>query len=202
MSVLLFADYCGVFVFAVTGAMLAARKEMDIFGFIVLALMPAVGGGTLRDLILGEPVFWLHDTHYLFITFAAALMTFFGVRIVHRLNAVVVWLDALGLSVFCALGASKTLLVLGDPVIAVMMGVITAVAGGILRDVIANETPLVLHKEVYATAAFAGAIAFVLIHDYQPDVALIAGMLVAFVVRALGIRFGLSLPAASSDNHG
>ncbi|MFT7219040.1 MAG: putative membrane protein YeiH [Candidatus Azotimanducaceae bacterium] len=202
MSLLLIADYSGVFLFAMTGAMLAARKEMDIFGFVVLALMPAVGGGTLRDLILGEPVFWLSDTTYLFVTIAAALLTFFAVRLLERLNGIIVWLDALGLSVFCAIGASKAMSVTGDPVIGVMMGVITAVAGGILRDVIANEAPLVLHKEVYATAAFAGSLTYVVLLDSVPAFALVASILIAFIVRAMGIAFGLSLPAAKSDQSG
>jgi uncharacterized membrane protein YeiH len=189
-------DYLGVFVFAITGAMLAARKEMDVFGFVVLALMPAIGGGTLRDLILSEPVFWLSDTTYLFITLLAALITFFAVRFMSRLSDVLLWFDALGLSVFCAIGAAKAMAVTGDPVIGVVMGVITAVAGGILRDVIANETPLVLHKEVYATAAFCGSICYVLANFYVSDFALVLSVAVAFSVRGLGIMLGLSLPVS------
>ena len=198
MSLLLSLDYFGVFVFATTGAMLAARKEMDIFGFVVLALMPAIGGGTLRDLILDVPVFWLENTDYLFITLAAALLTFFTVRFIDRLSEALLWFDALGLSVFCTLGAEKTLSVLGDPIIAVMMGVITAVAGGIMRDVIANETPLILHKDVYATAAFTGATLFVVATYSTPSLAVPIGIGSAFVVRVLGIKFGLSLPGHKS----
>jgi uncharacterized membrane protein YeiH len=189
-------DYFGVFVFAITGAMLAARKEMDIFGFVVLALMPAIGGGTLRDLILSEPVFWLSDTTYLFIALGAALITFFAVRFVTRLSDVLLWFDALGLSVFCAIGAAKAMAVTGEPVIGVIMGVITAVAGGILRDVIANETPLVLHKEVYATAAFCGSVCYVLANFYVADIALVLSVATAFTVRGLGIMLGLSLPVS------
>jgi uncharacterized membrane protein YeiH len=187
-------DYFGVFVFAITGAMLAARKEMDVFGFVVLALMPAIGGGTLRDLILSVPVFWLSDTTYLFITLAAALITFFAVRFITRPSDVMLWFDALGLSVFCAIGAAKAVAVTGDPVIGVVMGVITAVAGGILRDVIANETPLILHKEVYATAAFCGSVCYVLANYYMADFALVLSVATAFTVRGLGITLGLSLP--------
>lgn len=176
--------------------MLAARKGMDIFGFVVLALMPAIGGGTLRDLILSEPVFWLSDTTYLFITLAAALVTFITIRSMAKLNNVLLWFDALGLSVFCVIGTAKAMEVLGDPVISVVMGVITAVAGGILRDVIANEPPLVLHKEVYATAAFSGAVSYVLATSYMADFAIVLGIVVAFLVRGLGIRMGLSLPVS------
>jgi uncharacterized membrane protein YeiH len=199
MTLILALDYFGVFVFAITGAMVAARKEMDIFGFVVLALMPAVGGGTIRDLILDVPVFWMQATSYLFVTLAAAILTFAGIRFVEKLKDVLVWLDALGLAVFCAIGASKTMLVTGDPVISVMMGVITAVAGGILRDVIANESPLVLHKEVYATAAFVGSVVCVTSYYYLPDIALVTGALAAFITRALGIQMGLSLPSVKRD---
>ena len=94
MELLQVFDYLGVFVFAITGAMLAAKKEMDVFGFVVLALMPAIGGGTLRDLILSEPVFWLSDTNYLFITLLAALITFFAIPFMSRLSDVLLWFDA------------------------------------------------------------------------------------------------------------
>ena len=196
MELLQLFDYFGVFVFAITGAMLAARKEMDIFGFVVLALMPAIGGGTLRDLILSEPVFWLSDTTYLFIALGAASITFFAVRFMTRLSDVLLWFDALGLSVFCAIGAAKAMAVTGEPVIGVIMGVITAVAGGILRDVIANETPLVLHKEVYATAAFCGSVCYVLANFYVAEIALVLSVATAFAVRGLGIMLGLSLPVS------
>ena len=196
MDILQFFDYFGVFVFAISGALLAARKQMDIFGFLVLSLMPAIGGGTLRDLILDQPVFWLSDTAYLFITFSAALLTFSFVRFVSSLVNIVRWFDAMGLSVFCAIGTAKAMLITNDPVISIVMGVITAVAGGILRDVIANETPIVLHKEVYATAAFLGALCYVLVCMFIPDFALLLSVAIAFFVRALGIILGLSLPVS------
>jgi len=193
MSSLEFLDHTGVFVFAITGALVAVRKEMDIFGFVVLALMPAVGGGTLRDIMLDAPVFWIVDNTYLFVTLAAAIVTFFAHRLIQRLSELLIWLDALGLSVFCAIGCAKALELGYGPVVAVVMGVIMAVAGGIVRDVIANESPLVLHKEVYATAAFAGSVVFVV--SPMPDqVSLLAAIITAFVVRGLGITFGLSLP--------
>ncbi|MCR9279798.1 MAG: trimeric intracellular cation channel family protein [Pseudomonadaceae bacterium] len=190
-----FLDYLGVFVFAITGALVAIRKDMDIFGCVVLALMPAVGGGTVRDLILDVPVFWVVDNRYLFITLAAALLTFVAYRFVLRVGRLILWCDAIGLSVFCALGTAKALEVTGKPVVSVMMGVVTAVAGGIARDVIANDIPLVLHKEVYATAAFAGALAYVFalpVFGTEASIWLAVG--VALVGRGLGIGRGWSLP--------
>ena len=199
MTLLAFLDYLGVFVFAVTGALTAARKGMDVFGFVVLALMPAVGGGTIRDLILDVPVFWVVNTLYLWITLAAALLTFVTVRWIHHASTLLTWLDALGLSVFCALGAAKALAVTGDPVVAVVMGVITAVAGGMIRDVIANEVPLVLHKEIYATAAFAGALAYVVLVGPLASLALPVAIATAFAARAMGVTLGVSLPRVKAE---
>ncbi|MBO6658404.1 MAG: trimeric intracellular cation channel family protein [Pseudomonadales bacterium] len=193
MTLIELLDHAGVFVFAITGALVAVRKEMDFFGFVVLALMPAVGGGTLRDIMLDEPVFWITDTNYLFVTLAAALITFVAHHLIQRLSEVLLWLDALGLSVFCAIGCAKALELGQGPVVAVVMGVITAVAGGIVRDVIANESPLVLHKEVYATAAFMGSLTYVVV-PLSDQLCLVLAVAVAFVVRALGITLGLSLP--------
>jgi uncharacterized membrane protein YeiH len=107
MSLLEILDHTGVFVFAITGALVAVRKEMDIFGFVVLALMPAVGGGTLRYIILDVPVFWIVDNTYLFVTLAAAIVTFFAHRLIQRLSELLTWLDALGLSVFFAPSAAQ-----------------------------------------------------------------------------------------------
>lgn len=198
MTVLAALDHLGVFAFAITGALVAVQKNMDVFGMVVLALMPAVGGGTLRDIMLDVPVFWIQDPTYLFVTLAATIFTFFAHTIILRMADLLLWLDALGLSVFCAIGCAKTLSIGEGPIVGVVMGVITAVAGGILRDVIANESPLVLHKEVYATAAFAGSLTYVLV-PFALSKALLMAIVVAFLVRALGIRFGLSLPTSYSN---
>ena len=117
---------------------------LDYFGLLVLALMPAVGGGTLRDLLLDLPVFWIEDTTYLGLTIAAAAFTYFGQRFMTQDARSLVWADALGLSVFCVSGAAKAISVGVGTLVAVTMGVLTAVAGGIIRDVVANEIPYVL----------------------------------------------------------
>ncbi len=187
-------DYFGVFVFALSGGVLAARKGLDLFGFVVLALMPAVGGGTLRDLVLDSPVFWVVNPGYLYVTLAAAVLSFAVHRRLLERHKVLRWLDAAGLSLFCVLGAAKALDLTNDPTIAVTMGVVTAVAGGILRDTIANDLPLILQREVYATAAFLGALTFVLMQRYELPGAVLLGIGVALGIRALGIVRGLELP--------
>ncbi|MEM1434159.1 MAG: trimeric intracellular cation channel family protein [Pseudomonadota bacterium] len=187
-------DYVGVFVFAVSGAMTAVRKEMDLFGCVVLALMPAVGGGTIRDLVLDVPVFWIVDNRYLLITLCAAVVTAVAYHWVLRAQRVVIWSDAVGLAVFSVLGAAKAWEVTGKPIIAVMMGVVTAVAGGIVRDVIANDVPLVLQREIYATAAFGGALVYVAAVQFAVPGALWAGIGLAFALRSAGIYWHWSLP--------
>lgn len=187
-------DYLGVFVFALSGALLASRKGMDLFGFIVLALMPAIGGGTIRDIALDVPVFWILDKNYLLLTLIAAVLTFGSYRLIERLQRPLVWLDAVGLSVFCVLGAAKTLEHTGDAVVAVVMGVVTAVAGGIIRDVIANDAPMVLRSEIYATAAVLGALVYVGLATVGWPFAEWAGVATALGARGSGIVLGWSLP--------
>ena len=188
-------DYFGVFVFAVSGALMAARKHMDIFGYVVLALFPAIGGGTVRDIVLGLPVFWLDSPIYLYLTFAAALGVFVFVNQPHIMRRALIWADALGLSMFCVIGAHKAMALEHSAIIALVMGVVTAVFGGMIRDVIANVVPLVLKAEIYATAAFAGAIAYVCAQFVMPvEVAMLAGFGCCFVIRAMAILFNWSLP--------
>jgi uncharacterized membrane protein YeiH len=190
------AGLFGVFVFALSGGLAAARKRMDLFGFIVVALLPAVGGGTVRDVVLGADVFWIADTTVIWVTIAAALVAFlFSARIERRAMAVA-WCDAIGLALFSVLGASKALALTDSPTIAVMMGVTTAVAGGLIRDVVCNDLPLVLHREIYATAAFLGSTVYVVAvgHGIGELHALWTGALLCFFARGAGIVFGWSLP--------
>lgn len=200
MATLELLDHLGVFVFAISGALMASKKEMDVFGFVVLALLPAVGGGTLRDLILGVPVFWLENTNYLAIALVAAIATFMSYKLIHKVENKLVWFDAVGMAVFCVIGAAKAYSVTEDARVAVFMGVVTAVAGGILRDVVANESPLILHKEIYATAAFCGAVTFVVLSQLNMPGAEWFGFLIALSARGAGIIKGWELPRAKRSN--
>ena len=198
-DLILILDLAGVFVFAVSGALAAVRKSMDMFGVAVLAMMPAIGGGTLRDLTLGEPVFWVTNTGPIWVALAAAAASFFFARFIESRLRFLTWADAVGLSLFCVTGAEKALEVSGSVLIAAMMGVVTGVAGGIIRDVICNEIPIVMRQgEIYATAAFIGAGTFcALIYAGVPGtIAVWIGMASAFVARAGGIMRGWSLPTA------
>jgi uncharacterized membrane protein YeiH len=188
-------DWFGVAVFAVTGALVASRKQMDIFGFALLATVTGIGGGSVRDILLGNgPVFWVREPAYVAICVAVAAVVFFTAHIPESRYRLLMWFDAIGLSFFCVVGASRGLT--AGPFVAVVMGVITASFGGIIRDVIGGESPFLLRKEIYVTAALAGAVVFVGGHSAGlPDtVGAVAGFVVCFVIRGVGLRYGLALP--------
>lgn len=190
-------EMIGTAVFAVSGALAASRAGMDIFGFSVLALMPAIGGGTFRDIVLGRfPVFWIEDNSYVAVAVVAALGVYFFADRPGFRKTLLVWMDAAGLALFAVLGTGIALDVGTSALIAVMMGVSTAVLGGMIRDIVCNEIPLILSREIYATAAFAASIAYVVAEraGVGDSLALVAGVAVGFAVRGAGIVFGLSLP--------
>ena len=188
-------DRAGVLVFALSGGVAAVRQKMDAFGVVVLGFLPAVGGGTLRDVLLGAPVFWLSDTVSLWLALAGGLLAWFLHPLWERFRAKV-WADAVGLAVFAALGADKALALGHDGLVVVIMGTLTATAGGLLRDVVANVTPLLLRQDVYATAAVAGGLALYATDALGAprDAGLIAAALVTFAIRAAGIRGGGNMP--------
>src|SRR5918998_4959136 len=160
-------DLVGVFAFAVSGALTAGRKGMDLFGVPVVAAVSAIGGGTVRDLLLDRPVFWLTDTTYLYVIAAAALFTLLYGRFRPPPAGALLVADAFGLSVFAVLGVRAGLEAGVPPLVAVIMGAITGVVGGAVRDVLCGETPLILRQEIYATAAIAGATTYVALNAWM-----------------------------------
>lgn len=198
LSLVFILEMAGTAAFAVSGALAASRKNMDIFGFCVLALMPAVGGGTIRDIIIGRlPVFWIDDNRYVAVAIIAALIVFFTSYKPGSRRRILIWMDALGLALFAALGTEICLQHDTGPLVAIMLGVTTAVTGGMIRDIICNEIPLILSREIYATAAFVAAVCYVLANNVglgdqlSLGVAVIAG----FAIRALAIVHNWSLPS-------
>ena len=157
MNPILYLDYAGIAVFAATGALAASRKQLDIIGFLFLAGTTGIGGGTLRDLILGAPVFWVKNSAYVQVCAAVAILVYFSAHRVESRWKLLLWLDAVGLSVYAVMGAAKGLAATGSPTIAVVTGVLTATFGGILRDMLAGEPSVLLRPEIYVTAAMAGA---------------------------------------------
>lgn len=198
LPILVLADRIGVFVFALSGGIAAVRKEMDLFGALVLAFLTAVGGGTLRDLILDAPVFWLADTLSLILCGAGGVTAFFLWKPIDAFRPLR-WADAAGLALFSVAGAAKAAGLGHDFIIVLIMGVMTASAGGLLRDVVANRVPvLLLPGELYATAALLGAGVYAALHvgGAGDTLAFAAGMAAAFALRGAAIVFNLSLPKA------
>lgn len=190
-------DLLGVAVFAITGALVASRKQMDIVGFALLATVTGIGGGTLRDVVLGQtPVFWVQQPVYVVVCISVAGIAFFTAHVPESRYRLLLWLDAVGLATFCVVGADKALVAGAGPFIAVVMGVITATFGGVVRDVLGGEIPVILRKEIYATAALAGAAAFIggAMAGLPPGTAALAGFVVCLAIRGLALQRGWSLP--------
>jgi uncharacterized membrane protein YeiH len=190
-----FLDYIGIGVFAVSGALLAAHKRQDFVTFLFFAVVTGVGGGTVRDLLIGAPVFWIHENWTLLICFAAAVLVWFTPTSVWG-GRPLVWADAVGIAVYATYGAAKGLAFGVSPVPAVGMGVLTACLGGIVRDVLAGEPSVLLRQEYYVTAAALSA-ALMVVLSYAglgvlPAAAIAAGG--GFALRAAAIVKSWSLP--------
>ncbi|MEM9599475.1 MAG: trimeric intracellular cation channel family protein [Pseudomonadota bacterium] len=190
-------DRIGVLVFAISGGIVAVRAKMDWLGILVLSFLPALGGGTLRDLILDAPVFWLSDGWSLMMVLCGAILSYLFANSVEDFKPLR-WADAVGLSLFAVAGAAKAIELGHGMTIAVIMGGVTASAGGLLRDIVANREPLLLKQDIYATAALLGGLGYALCHraGLSFELSTLVGFSLAFTVRACAIRFGWSLPRA------
>jgi uncharacterized membrane protein YeiH len=199
--ILYWLDLFGVVVFAISGALEAGRKRLDLFGTLVIAVVTAIGGGTLRDVILSSrPVFWIADSNYLVVAIGAGALTFVlgqqrGRARPGTATALLV-ADALGLAVFTVLGCQKALALDTPPLVAVIMGMMSGVVGGMIRDVLCGDIPLVLHKEIYATASLVGGTVYMLLRHlgWEDAANTLVASAVVFVIRLLAIRLNLSLP--------
>lgn len=188
-------DYVGVAVFAASGALAAARHRHDVLTFIVFAFITGVGGGTLRDLLIGAPVFWIHASGYLIVSLVAALLIWVVGKRPWRFTALV-WLDAVGLAVYAVIGAGKALAYGVTPPVAIAMGVMTATFGGIVRDVLAGAPSVLLQREIYMTAAMVSALVFVVGSELGvPQLyAGLAAFACGFALRAGAVFYGWTLP--------
>jgi uncharacterized membrane protein YeiH len=175
----------------------ASRKQMDLVGFALLGTATGIGGGTLRDLLLGlGPVFWVREPAYLVVCVLVSGVVFVTAHVPQSRYKVLLWFDALGLALFAVTGAERALVAGAGPIVSVAMGVITAAFGGIIRDVLGGESPVVLSREVYVTAALAGAAVFVALSGLglPRESALATGLLVGLIVRGTALHRGWSLP--------
>lgn len=195
-DLLILLDFWGVVAFAATGALLAGRHTMDVLGGVVLAFVTGIGGGTARDIMLDVPVFWLHQPRYLWACLLGFAVVYIAVRRFGEApRATINAIDSVGLSVFTVLGAQKTMDLGHLPAIAIIMGMITGCGGGIIRDVLANEIPMILsRKRLYATASLVGAVVFVALYPQSPLWATVVGSLTVFGIRLGAIFLNWRLP--------
>ncbi len=188
-------DYAGVVVFAATGGLAASRKQLDIIGFLFFAALTGVGGGTLRDLVLGRaPVFWVVDPAYVLACLATGVVVFFAAHLIEWRYRLLLWLDAIGLSAYSVMGAAIGLASTGSAPIAIITGILTATCGGILRDILADEPSVLLRSEIYISAALAGASIFTLMEVSALPLSSAAGFVAAFALRGGAIRYGWTIP--------
>jgi uncharacterized membrane protein YeiH len=189
-------DWFGLCVFALSGALVASRKQMDIVGFALLGCVTGIGGGSLRDVVLGStPVFWVQRPAYLLTCIVVSCAAFFVAHLIQSRMKYLLWSDAIGLALFSVTGAEIAQAHTASSVIAIAMGVATATMGGVIRDILGGEVPVILRREIYVTAALLGATVFVVGQQLgvAKDVALVTGFVAAFALRAAAIRFDLSL---------
>lgn len=193
-------DLAAATVFAITGALVASRKQMDIIGFMWLGVVTGVGGGTVRDLLLGVPVFWVVNPSPVVTCLMAAIVVHFTSHLIQSRYILILWLDAFGMALVTVAGTAKGLDTGTSAVVAVVMGVITASVGGIIRDILGQEPSIILRREIYVTASVLGACTYVLVFGLGTDrvVATLAGLAVAFTARVLAITLGWSMPVFRS----
>jgi uncharacterized membrane protein YeiH len=202
MTLLVLLDYASVLVFALTGALVASRAQLDIVGFFFIACLTAVGGGTLRDVLLNrEFVFWVAEPTYIAIACTAALVVFFTAHLLESRYRALIWLDSLALAIAVPAGVGVAMGLDQPAAIVLIMGMVTGCLGGLMRDVVCNEVPLVLKQgELYASAAFAGAGAALIARELGAGTltVLAACALLTWVLRAGSLAFGWRLPVYKS----
>ena len=192
------AELIGIALFAATGVLAVSRRGLDVVGAVMLGLVTALGGGTLRDLLMRYPVFWFENRDYFWAAVAGAFVTFFATTVIQNAQRSLLYLDALGAALFTIAAANKVLV---DPMLsatlAVLLGVLTGIGGGILRDVLAGRPTLLMSRDIYATPILIGCTVFVMLRELAPGFphAPLVGAVVIFTLRALAIWFHLQMPA-------
>jgi uncharacterized membrane protein YeiH len=205
MSVVYVIDILGTFAFAVSGALVALDKKFDMFGVLIIAFVTAVGGGMLRDVLIdAHPINWIGNLDYLYTIFIAVVFTFLFKSKIAHLSKTMFLFDTIGISVFTLLGLEKGLSFNLHPIIALIMGVISAVFGGVLRDVLTNKVPLIFEKEIYASACLAGGIIYLILNYFkvEENINFIISAAVVIIIRAIVVRFHLELPKIKDDIFG
>jgi len=197
MSLFDFLDLLGTASFAISGALFAIKKRMDTLGVLIIAFVTAVGGGTLRDILINtDRITWMSNLNYVYTIFAAVIIAIIFRKKIENLSKSLFLFDTIGLGIFTIVGTEIGLQNDYHPIICVSLGMITATFGGVIRDTLSNEIPLIFHKEIYATACILGAVTFLILINYNInlDLIYIATTLMVITVRLLAVKFKLKLP--------
>jgi len=190
-------ELLGTFFFAISGALAIQDEHNDLFGAGFMGFVTAIGGGTLRDIMLGSyPLVWIGDIYFLYAIFAGVVVAYFSFNLLVRLRRTFLFFDTLGISFFTILGVEKALSLGVNPEIAAIMGMFTAIMGGVIRDVLTNVTPVLFRKEIYATACLAGAVLYLIFYQFgvERNVNLAVSISLIFLLRVLAVKFKLALP--------
>ncbi|MFC5285291.1 trimeric intracellular cation channel family protein [Pedobacter alpinus] len=188
---------CGTFSFAVSGAFAAMQKRLDVFGVLIIAFATSVGGGTLRDILLGDvPVFWLKNANYSLLILVTAIVAMIFWKKIKSLKITLFLFDSLGLGFFTVVGLQKGLAYDLSPGICVALGTVTGCFGGITRDILLNNIPLIFRKEIYATACIIGGLVYLLLSYLNVDATIVkvVSVSVVFLIRIIAVKYKLTLP--------
>ncbi|HEY9167899.1 MAG TPA: trimeric intracellular cation channel family protein [Lutibacter sp.] len=203
MTVFYILDILGTIAFAISGASVAMNKKMDPFGVFIIAFTTAVGGGTLRDTLIGrQPVIWMTDISYIFLIGISVIIAILFRQRLRYLNKSLFLFDSIGLGIFTITGTEIGINANFHPIISIALATMTASFGGVIRDILCNEVPVLFRKEIYATACILGSIAFIILHHLNIDktIVYISTTFIVIAIRLIAVKYKLTLPTIYSDN--
>jgi len=205
MNIVYSLDIIGTFAFAISGALVAMKNKFDLFGVAIIAFVTAVGGGMLRDILIdAHPINWIGDLNYLWTIMIAVVFTFLFRSKIAPLRKTFFLFDTIGIAVFTLLGLQKGLSFDLHPIIALIMGMISAVFGGVIRDVLTNQVPLIFKKEIYALACLIGGVVYLLGIKFSisSSISFVISVFVIIIIRLIVVKFNLELPKVKEDLFG
>ncbi len=205
MDLIYVLDIIGTFAFAISGALVASNKNFDLFGVIIIAFATAVGGGMMRDVLINShPINWIGDLNYIWTILAAVVFTFLFKSKIAPLSKTMFLFDTIGIGVFTLLGVQKGLTFHLHPFIAIVMGMVSSVMGGVIRDVLTNEVPLIFKKEIYASACLVGGTVYLITNHFNlpENIQFFATVFTVIGIRLVAVKFQLQLPKIKDDLFG
>lgn len=192
-----FLDFLGTAAFAISGALVAMRKKFDLFGVFIIGFVTAVGGGTVRDILIGrQPVTWMNNTDYIFVCIVATIFAILVRNKIKYVSKSLSLFDTIGLGIFTIIGTNIGVKADFNPVVSIALGTITATFGGVLRDILCNRVPIIFHKEIYATACIIGGSVFIILQKFEIGINFLYTItaLTVMAIRLIAIKFRFSLP--------